>query len=401
MDTECCIVGAGPAGAVLALLLARQGVDVRLLEAHGDFQRDFRGDIIHPSTLELMDQLGLVDRLLEIPHGTIEGFILHTPFSMVPLRTIGDLKSKYPYLLQLPQAAFLELITSEAGRYASLHLAMGARVEGLIEDDETIRGVRYRDARGSHELRARLTIAADGRFSRVRQLAGMKPVATAQPVDCLWFRLPHLLSDAPDAGGIYVADGRVMVLLDRGAEWQASYWMPKGTYQSLRSAGVDSLRQSIIALAPWLADRAAELQDWNQTAMLAVESSRLERWYRPGLLLIGDAAHVMSPVGGVGINLAIQDAVATSNIVGPRVKHGTLRTRDLAGVQRRREWPTRLVQGAQAQMMRQILAAGDSRGPHPVRMPLAARLIQRIRFLQSVRTRLFAYGGFTPERLRA
>jgi 2-polyprenyl-6-methoxyphenol hydroxylase-like FAD-dependent oxidoreductase len=224
-------------------------------------------------------------------------------------------------------------------------------------------------------------------------------VATAQPIDIVWFRLPHLPNDARDAGGIYAGDGQAMVLLDRGTEWQVSYWIPKGTYQSLRSAGLAALRQSVAALAPWLADRTGSLQDWKQTSVLAVESSRIPRWYKPGLLLIGDAAHVMSPVGGVGINLAIQDAVATSNIVGPHLMHGTLHTRDLAGVQRRREWPSRLVQSGQRQMMRQILAAGAIRPGEPLRMPLAARLIQRIPPLRNLRTRLFAYGGLTPERL--
>jgi 2-polyprenyl-6-methoxyphenol hydroxylase-like FAD-dependent oxidoreductase len=355
--------------------------------------------MIHPSTLELMDQLGLIDRLLAIPHGRIREFVLHTPAGNLPVRTIGDLKSRYPDLLQLPQAKFLELVTSEGVRYPSLHLVMGARVEALLEEDGRVCGVRYRDANGWHELRAQLTVAADGRYSKVRQLAGMEPEATAQPIDCLWFRLPHLPSDARDAGGIYAGKGQTMVLLDRGAEWQVSSWFPKGTYQCLRSEGLEALRQSIAALVPWLADRTGTLQDWKQTAVLAVESSRLPRWYKPGLLLIGDAAHVMSPVGGVGINLAIQDAVATSNIVGPRLSRGTLRTRDLAGVQRRREWPTRLVQTAQRQMMRQILAAGAIHPGESLRMPLAARVIQQIPPLQSLRTRLFAYGGLTPERL--
>jgi len=233
--TQCCIVGAGPAGAVLALLLARQGVAVTLLEAHLDLERDFRGDTVHPSTLELMESLGLVDRLLAIPHIKISDMPMHTRAGTV---TFGGyprtrlIKSRYPNAMLLPQARFLELLTSEARRYPSFRMVMGARVESLIEDAGFTRGVRYRSQTDGclHEIPADLTVAADGRFSKIRQLVGFKRVGVAQPIDCLWFRLPHFPTDAPDVAGVYLARGRVIVVFDRGPEWQASYWLPKGGY---------------------------------------------------------------------------------------------------------------------------------------------------------------------------
>jgi 2-polyprenyl-6-methoxyphenol hydroxylase-like FAD-dependent oxidoreductase len=400
LQTGCCIVGAGPAGAMLALLLARQGIDVTLLEAHTDFERDFRGDTLHPATLELIDQLGLIDRLLQIPHGRIGRMILHTRAGAVTFRAPANARSRYSDTLLLPQARFLELLIAEARRHPSFHLVFGARAETLIEEQGVIHGVRYRDQSSSHELRALLTVGTDGRFSKVRQQAGLEPVANAQPIDLLWFRLPRLASDAADAGGIYAGDGRIMVMLGRATEWQISYWMRKGGYHDLRAAGLEELRRSVTTQAPWLGDRTAALQDWHQMALLMVESSRLRRWYRPGVLLVGDAAHVMSMVGGVGINLAIQDAVAASNLLGPRLKQGVVRTRDLAAVQRRREWPVRIIQRIQDVMMRQLLAASEISGTGPARLPFGLRLIQRVPLVLAFRDRLFAYGGFRPERVK-
>lgn len=398
--TSCCIVGAGPAGATLGLLLARQGVAVTLLEAHTDFDRDFRGDIIHPSTLELMDQLGLIDRVLRIPHAAIGPMPLRTRAGVVPFGARPWLRSKYPDMLQLPQAQFLELVISEARRYSSFRLVLGARVQELIKASGRIIGVRYRTHDGQCEIEADLTVAADGRFSKVRQLAGVELVGDAQPIDYLWFRLPHLETDPPGAGGVYAGEGQVMVLLDRGVEWQVSYWLPKGGYQELRAMGLDALRRSLALLAPWLADRSVQLRDWSQVSLLAVESSRARRWYRPGLLLIGDAAHVMLPVGGVGINMAIQDAVAAANLLGPRLAAGDLRRRDLAALQRRREWPTRLVQGVQSLMQREMLRAGQVDWAGPIRVPTLWRLAERLPQVRGLRTRLLAYGGLWPERVR-
>jgi 2-polyprenyl-6-methoxyphenol hydroxylase-like FAD-dependent oxidoreductase len=300
--------------------------------------------------------------------------------------------------LLLPQRRFLELLTSEAGRYPSFRLVMGARVESVMSDGGRIRGVRYRSqADGSvHELPADLTIAADGRFSKIRQLVGFQPVSVVQPIDCLWFRLPHMSADPPDGPGVYVGGGRVMVVFDRGHEWQMSYWLPKGSYQQLRAAGIANLQPSVAELAAWSRDRVACLQDWSKASLLTVESSRLRRWYQPGLLLIGDAAHVMAPVGGVGINLAIQDAVAAANVLTPRLRGRGIRLRDLAAVQRRREFSTQLVQHLQAMTQRQMLrmAEFDDRDKPPA-IYLAPR--PAASKLTDFPSRVFACGGPWPE----
>jgi 2-polyprenyl-6-methoxyphenol hydroxylase-like FAD-dependent oxidoreductase len=346
-DTTCCIVGGGPAGAMLALLLARQGVAVMLLEGHADFSREFRGDGIVPSTLGVLEQLGLFDRVLELPHTRHQTIAIRTAGGSIPFVEFGRVRTRHPYFLRIPQARLLQLLVSVAGEYPSFHLTMGARVEELIEERGMIVGVRYRDQDGWHAVRAALTVGADGRFSRVRELAGLASTRSAYPIDFLWFRLPTSPLDRDRDGGFYVGDAGRAYLRNRGQEWEIGYWLPKGDYQRLRGAGIEELRAAVDRLLPWLADRTPALKDWHQTSLLSVESRRVCRWYRPGLLLIGDAAHVMSPVGGVGINLAIQDAIATANLLGPRLQARTLRVRDLAAVQRRREWATRLVQALQ------------------------------------------------------
>lgn len=391
-QTTCCVVGGGPAGVMLALLLARRGVPVTLLEAHKDFDRDFRGDTIHPSTLEVLDQLGLADRLLQIPHGKVNALHVITPEGDFTMVDLSGLKSRFPYIAMLPQAQLLDFLVEEAGRYPAFRRVMGANVQRLVEEDGVVRGVRYRGSDGGwHELRAALTVAADGRFSKVRSLAGLEPIKTAPPMDIVWFRLPRHPGDPRDSGSLYIHGGRFAVVLDRGADWQIGYVILKGSYAELRGAGLDAVQQSLARLVPWLADRVETLRDWKQVSVLAVESSRLPRWHKPGLLLIGDAAHVMSPVAGVGINYAVQDAVEAANLLSEPLKAGPVSETHLAAVQARRERPTRAIQALQRFLQQQIAAPALHAGK-PFRVPLVLRVLRRLPLLRNLPARMIAYG---------
>ncbi|GAB4305284.1 MAG: FAD-dependent oxidoreductase [Oscillatoriaceae cyanobacterium] len=356
-ETTCCIVGGGPAGAVLGLLLGRQGIPVMLLEAHQDFDRDFRGDTLHPSVMEIMDDLGLAERLLQLHHSKIDKLRLTTSGETIPLVDLSYLKTKYPYITMMPQVQFLKFITAEAQQYPNFQLVMGANVQELVSEAGVVRGVRYRGEGGWHEVRALVTVAADGRFSRLRQLAGLEPVATSPPMDVVWFRLPRLPEDPADAAGSFrTSKGRILVILERETDWQFGYVIAKGTYPEERAAGLAVLRNAVAEMAPEFAARAQQLQSWHQVAFLSVESSCLKQWYLPGLLFIGDAAHVMSPVGGVGINYAIQDAVVAANVLAKPLQTGAVETAHLAAVQGQRLLPTRIIQGFQSLMQGQIIA---------------------------------------------
>jgi 2-polyprenyl-6-methoxyphenol hydroxylase-like FAD-dependent oxidoreductase len=352
-NTDCCIVGGGPAGVVLALLLARQGISVMLLETHKDFDRDFRGDTIHPSVMLIMKELGLSDRLLQLPHTKIHQLRIQTPQQTVTLADFSHLKTSYPYITMMPQVKFLEFVSQEAQKYPNFQLVMGANVQELIESDGVIQGIRYRSGGGWHEVRAILTVGADGRHSKLRQIGGFESIETSPPMDVLWFRLNRHPEDSQGGMG-RIAQGHIMVMLDRGDKWQIGYVIPKGGYHQIRAAGLAEFRESIVEIAPELNNRVEHLQDWSQIAFLSVESSLVKRWYRPGMLLIGDAAHVMSPVGGVGINYAIQDAVVTANVLSKPLKNRGLQLNDLAKVQRQRELPTRIIQAFQTLIQKQI-----------------------------------------------
>lgn len=389
--TTCCVVGGGPAGAILAYLLARAGIDVVLLERHAGFDRDFRGDTVHPSVLELLDQLGLTERLLEIPHAKIRSVELHTPAGTLRVATFARLRTRHPYIAMIPQASFLELVTGEAARFPAFRLRMGARVQELIEEDGRVRGVRIRTREGTEELRADLTVAADGRFSTVRKVAGMQPITTSPPIDVLWFRLPRAPGDPHESGAGFLQSDSALILLDRGEEWQIALVVPKGSFASIREAGIQALRERIARAVPALADRVDELRDWDRFSLLSVESDRLRRWHRDGLLLIGDAAHVMSPAGGVGINYAIQDAVEAANVLVPHLRAGDVREEHLAEVQRRRELPTRVIQAVQATVVRRVIA-GALRPDRPFRVPWALRILSRVPLLRDLPARLIAFG---------
>jgi 2-polyprenyl-6-methoxyphenol hydroxylase-like FAD-dependent oxidoreductase len=340
----CCVVGGGPAGAVLALLLARRGVPVTLLEAHGDFDRDFRGDTLHPAVMEVLADLGLAERVLGLPHAKVERFVVEAGPHRAVFAEFRRLRTRFPYIVMLPQASLLELLVAEAGRYPGFALRLGARVEAVLEEEGpagvVVRGVRYRDPGGEGEVRALLTVGADGRFSKLRALAGLEdaaPRVRAGAMDVLWFRLPREPGDPEGAGATFRFGPRgLLVLMSHLDGWQVGLILKKRGFPRLRAAGLGALHEAVAGLAPEFAERAACLVDWRQTSLLSVESSCLPRWHRPGLLLLGDAAHVVSPVGGVGINLAVQDAVAAARRLAGPLGRGQLGPADLAAVERER-----------------------------------------------------------------
>jgi 2-polyprenyl-6-methoxyphenol hydroxylase-like FAD-dependent oxidoreductase len=392
-QTSCCIVGGGPGGAMLALLLARRGVPVTLLEMHKDFDREFRGDTIHPSVMEILDQIGLSDKLHEIPHTKVTGPTIQ--FADGPFRPfdLGRLKTRFPYILLVPQERFLEFITGEAAGYPQFKLVMRAHVQQMVEEDGVVRGVRYLAPDGMHEIRATLTVGADGRFSLLRPLARIEPVKTSPPMDILWFRLPKLPGEPAITGGLFggIGRGRIFIMLERTDYWQAGLVFPKGQYQELRAKGVEAVRQSITEIEPHFARHAEYLTDWHQLTLLSVESSRCPIWHKPGLLLIGDAAHVMSPVGGVGINYAIQDAAVAANVLTKPLLAGSVSDADLAEVQRQREWPTRAIQAMQSFMQKNLIG-GALRAQTAMTIPWQFRLFFRIPILRDLPARMIAFG---------
>ena len=389
-QTTCCIVGAGPGGAVLALILARQGIDVTLLEAHEDFDRDFRGDTIHPSVLEIMDQLGLADRLLQLRHSKIHTAAFVTPDGPVTIADFRRLNTRFPFIALLPQVDFLEFITTEAKQYSNFHLMMGASVQELVEENGEVTGVRYRSRDGWHAIRAVLTVGADGRSSRIRRLGGFESIKSSPPMDILWFRIPRKPDDPEGLLG-HFGRGHALVLLDRLDQWQVAYVILKGSFKEIQAAGLESLRRSIAELMVEFPERAEHVQDWKQIAVLAVESSRVRRWYRPGLLLIGDAAHVMSPIGGVGINYAVQDGVVAANVLSASLKQGRVKTEELSEVQRKREWPTRIIQAIQSVIQRRVVAAA-LQSSNSLRVPWFIRLLLGIPLLRDLPARILAFG---------
>jgi 2-polyprenyl-6-methoxyphenol hydroxylase-like FAD-dependent oxidoreductase len=389
-QTDCLIVGAGPAGVILSLLLARKGIDVTLLEIHKDFDRDFRGDTIHPSVLENLDQIGLADKLHKLPHAKLAKAILRTEIGEDLAISFENLKTKYPYIMMIPQAMFLEFIANEAKKYNNFNLLMGANAQELVVEAKTVKGMIYKDmSDGSkHEIRSTLVVGTDGRNSRLRRLSGLKLNKTAPPMDVLWFRLPKEKGENPDEtrGGRF-GGGHFIVILDRETEWQIGYVIPKGTYKKIREAGIEELRKNVAALLPEFTERAEHLESFKQVAMLSVESSRLEKWYSQGLLLIGDAAHVMSPVGGVGINYAIQDAVVTANVLTEPLKNKKVTEADLARVQKKREFPTRFIQFFQSRIQRRVVAEALDKSK-PFKLPF----FMRLPLVRDIPPRIVAFG---------
>ena len=393
----CCVIGCGPAGAMLGLMLAREGVDVLVLEKHGDFLRDFRGDTLHPSTMEIMDELGLAEGLLDLEHTKAPRIEARLPGRTVTVADLSHLKTRYPFITFMPQWDFLDYVTGEAKRYPNFRLEMNAEAKDLILEDGIVRGVRYETPQGPCEARALLTVAADGRSSPFREQAGLKMVRTSPPIDVLWFRLSRRDGDPEDTFG-YAGGGRFMVVINRGEYWQIAYVIRKGDYQKVREDGLEDFRRSVGETIPDLADRTWELQDWEAVKLLSVQADRLRRWHRPGLLCIGDAAHAMSPVGGVGINLAIADAVAAANALAGPLGEGRVHSRDLIAVQLRRELPTRAIQAFQSFAQRRVVSS--SLGPDGApSIPVPARMLLSLRPVRDLAARIIAF-GIWPEHVK-
>ncbi|MGE5321850.1 MAG: FAD-dependent oxidoreductase [Actinomycetota bacterium] len=436
ITTTCCIAGGGPAGMMLGFLLARAGVDAVVLEKHGDFLRDFRGDTVHPSTLELMYELGLLAEFLRRPHQKLERMAVQIGQSMLWLGDLRHLPTHAKYIAFMPQWDFLNFLVECARAYPEFHLRMQTEATGLLEQEGVVCGVRARTPQGELLVRSRLVIGADGRHSVIREKAGLTVEDKGAPMDVLWMRVSRHPDDPGQSLG-RVVRGHMMVMLNRGEYWQCAFLIPKGAGEAFKARGVGQLRQEIAQLIPWLSDRVSELNTWDQISLLTVKVDRLKQWYKPGLLCIGDAAHAMSPIGGVGINLAVQDAVAAANILaaplraanperadpmtagnaehtapansgplaGPRAITGAKALPDakaltpfLEQVQRRREFPTRVTQRlqilAQNRVISPILA-----GARPIKVPLFLKLLQRFPVLQRIPARAIGMGA-RPEHVK-
>ncbi len=397
MSAQCCIAGGGPAGMMLGLLLARSGVEVLVLEKHADFLRDFRGDTLHPSTLEVMHELGVLERLLTLPHQKVTR--IKGQFGDLSL-TVADfnyLRTQCRFVVFMPQWDFLNFLAEEAARYSTFQLQRQADVTDLIEEAGSVVGVLANTPGGPIEVRAELVVGADGRHSVVRAKACLSVEEFGAPMDVLWFRLSRRVSDPGDPVGRFDA-GRIFIMLNRGDYWQCGFVISKGSRDQLERQGLPAFRDAVAQLAPFVADRVGELHDWKPIKLLTVQVDRLRQWYRPGLLCIGDAAHAMSPVGGVGINLAIQDAVATANLLAAPLRAGRTTIQDLQLVQQRREWPTRMTQRVQLaiqnRVIRPALTDGERFSP-----PFAVRLLEWFPFLRRIPARMIGL-GFRPEHVQ-
>nr|WP_090345507.1 FAD-dependent oxidoreductase [Mycolicibacterium malmesburyense]CRL77940.1 2-polyprenyl-6-methoxyphenol hydroxylase-like oxidoreductase [Mycolicibacterium malmesburyense] len=398
VDTTCIIAGGGPAGMMLALILARAGVEVTVMEKHADFLRDFRGDTVHASTLRLLDELGLSDEFAAVPHREIDTLTLTVQGTQVSM-DLRRIPGPHKHIALVPQWDFLELLASAAAREPSFTLLRSTEVLAPIREGGKVVGVRYRGTDGEvREMRATLTVACDGRSSTLRTEMGLEPTNFGAPMDVWWFRVPRAPEDPHGLAGVLGA-GHAQIVIDRGDYYQCAYVIPKGRDAQLRAQGVASLHRGVVALVPWVADRIGAVTSFDEVKLLDVQLNRLRRWYTDGLLLIGDAAHAMSPVGGVGINLAVADAVAAGRILAGPLRSGTLSRRHLARVQVRRWLATALIQSVQRLIHRRVIAvavASTEQAEAPRFVRVAAGL--------PVLRRLAAYGvaiGPLPEHIPA
>ena len=383
---------------MLGFLLARSGVDVTVLEKHADFLRDFRGDTIHPSTLELMYELGVLEEFLKRPHQENRELAAQVANETVTIGDFTHLPTRCKFLAFMPQWDFLNFVAEQGQRYPEFHLKMQSEAFDLIEESGQIAGVRAKTTDGPIEIRSGLTVGADGRRSIVRERAGLEVMDLGAPMDVLWMRVSRRPGDPGQTLG-RVAAGRVFIMVDRGEYWQCGYVIPKGAADEIRDRGIEKFREQVVNLAPFVRDRIGELRDWDDVSLLTVKVDRLKKWFRPGLLCIGDSAHAMSPVGGVGINLAIQDAVATANILAPKLAAGNVSESDLASVQRRREFPTRATQKLQIAIQNRVIGPVLGRSSNPIKLPFLLGLVRQFPILRRIPARVIGI-GFRPEHIR-
>jgi 2-polyprenyl-6-methoxyphenol hydroxylase-like FAD-dependent oxidoreductase len=397
ITTRCAIAGGGPAGMMLGFLLARAGVGVVVLEKHGDFLRDFRGDTIHPSTLDVMYELGLLEEFLKRPHQEVNELRGLIGDDLVVLADVKHLPTHCKFIALMPQWDFLDFLANHAKRYPGFSLRMKADVDELLFEGDKVVGLRATTPDGDLEVRADLVVGADGRHSTVRNRAGLQVEDIGAPMDVLWMRLSKRPEDGTQLLG-RILPGRLFVMIDRGDYWQCAYVIPKGGFDAIRSKGLDAFRKSLVEINPALADRVQELASWDDIKLLTVVIDRLKRWYRDGLLCIGDAAHAMSPVGGIGINVAIQDAVAAGNILGPALRAGPVPESVLAAVQRRREWPMRMTQGLQVVVQNLVIRNVLQLQKQP-RAPFLVKLLNWFPVFRRIPGRIIGM-GFRPEHVR-
>jgi 2-polyprenyl-6-methoxyphenol hydroxylase-like FAD-dependent oxidoreductase len=395
--TTCAIAGGGPAGMMLGFLLARAGVEVVVLEKHADFFRDFRGDTIHPSTLELMVELGLLEDFLKLPHQKLDRLTMQFGDEHLRMIDLTHLPTHCKYIALMPQWDFLNFLAARGKKYRTFDLRMQAEATGLIEERGRVTGVRATTPDGELAIWADLVVGADGRHSTVRDKAGLKSDDYGAPMDVLWFRLPHRGADQTETFG-HIEAGSMMIMLDRGDYWQCAYVIPKGGIDRIKAEGLEAFRKRVVFMSPFLADRIDELKSFDDIKLLSVTVDRLRQWWRPGVICIGDAAHAMSPIGGVGVNIAVQDAVAAANRLAAPLKAGTASDDDLRAIQERRTFPVRFTQAIQLTMQNRIVrrALAGTERPKP---PLLFRLVAMIPMLQRIPGRLLAV-GVRPEHVQ-
>ena len=398
LQTRCVIVGGGPAGMMAGYLLARAGVPVAVLEKHADFNRDFRGDTIHPSTLELMHELGLLDEFLKQPHQELQELRAVVNGRAVPVADFTKLPTRCKFIAFMPQWDFLNFLSSHAKRFPTFQLRMETEVVDLLMEGSRVTGVRAKTPQGELEVHADLVIGADGRHSTTQTHAGLKQLQFGVPIDVLWMRIPKKQGDPKQTFGFF-QHGKLLVLLDRDDYWQCGFVIPKGGFDKIKARGLSEFQLQIVSFAGFLCDRVAELDNWSKIKLLTVQVNRLRDWCCEGLLCIGDSAHAMSPAGGVGINLAIQDAVATANLLAEELRSGPVRVDDLRKVQARREWPTRLIQGMQIFIHRRVVT-GRMSGGKQASLPFVLRLLKWFPILRQLPARFIGLGP-RPEHVRS